>query len=156
MTSDATSRPRSLALGLVLLALVIMTACTDTPPLESADEPDSNPISMAEAAIGRIDPPAGSQLIVPTDSTLLGLDADTLARIARDGDVDFLLRELILSEPIDVDSLDVAPASRTTTTGAEVDFIPTESGVVVGRGRLVEVRPVGDVTYLIVDGLWNE
>lgn len=145
--------PTALTVALALAALLVAACSTDT-VLASSNDRDPDPISMAIAALERIDPPAGSQVVVPTNTTIMGLDADTLARIASEGRADFILRELILSEPIEIESLD-SPVSRTSTTGVEVDFIPIDSGIQVGQGRLVEARPVGDVTYLIVEGLWN-
>lgn len=140
--------------AVLALAALLAAGCSTETALASSDERDPDPISMAVAAIDRLDPPPGSQIVVPTNTTIMGLDADTLARIASEGRADFILRELILSEPVDLAALD-SPVSRTSTTGVEVDFVPTESGVQLGRGRLVETRSVGDLTYLVVEGLWN-
>ncbi|NNE95663.1 MAG: hypothetical protein HKN24_06510 [Acidimicrobiales bacterium] len=135
------------------LLLVLCAGCGAGGSAESgelsANVEVGSEMSMALSAIDQLNLPEGTVVLAPTNSAVLALDADALARIGAENGLGRMLGDWQVAGPIDVDDLGT---SINTVSGQMLPVSTVDGQTAVAGAPLVEVVEHNGVTVLVLDG----
>ena len=154
MTANRNAR-RAVA---ALIACLVFSACGGirseaNDSLQSA-QPPTSPISMATDSLEKMNLPADSTAVVPSNSSVLELSASALAGFASEGSLSLLLEEFVFPERIDLNSGDET-VEVTSQTGLTFTLRKVDDSWTFGGGAVIDELTVDGQHILVVDGLFQ-